>query len=267
MGEAIITRRGGGGGKFERFETIITETGTVSIPCSGLYRITAIGKGESSVLKSTVESWSGYVYYSTADGGCGGGGYLERDISKGAILSVTLATNYIAASLNGTEIIRATNGSDGNAGSASGTGVIAFSSNGKTTKSIVPPDCYNSDRYISKGGIGGSSSSGTSQPTKTGADGGNGLFGGDAPMGGHVIGGTYVTAITPVEEPRNGAGASGAGSTGSGTATSFFAGSGGGGGYGGGAGAASTSGTGGSNFKQGKSGSGGAACVFIERIG
>lgn len=266
MGEALITRRGGGG-KFERFETIITATGSVSIPCSGLYRITAIGKGAAGGYTRTYNSLMETYEYSIYAGGCGGGGYLETNISKGATLSVSLASSYIAASLNGKEIIRATNANAGTSGTSSGNGVIAFSSNNKTTTSIVPPACYNSDRYISKGGEGGSVANGTSSTaSKNGGDGGNGLFGGDAPMAGHYILSAPYSYAPPVATAQKGAGQSGLGSAVSGTATTCLGGGGGGGGYGGGGGKTDRGGSY-SNPRFGNFGGGGAACVFIERIG
>jgi hypothetical protein len=245
---------------FEPFSQLFNASGTFVVPASGTYRITAIGKGAS-----------GYnALGSHYDGGCGGGGYIEKKLVKGESLTVTIGNNAEVAG-----IISATASSGRNAGTVTGEGVTPFSSNGKATKNIEPPDFYNKLPYISFGGLGGDRLSASGNYTQNvGNAGGAGLFGGNGGHGGlgAVIdtGGSYKGIFGAGEPGNAGGGNGGAGARQGSQSTSIagHGGGGGGGGYGGGGGRGTYNEYyyGGNNEAHAESGVGGAACVFIDRI-
>lgn len=266
--------------EFEPYSNLITTTTTVTIPSTGIYRITAIGQGSngrsynagSGVTETTV----------TVQGRAGGGGYIEQTFTQGEQLSIIVTESSTTVNYNNALFIRATAGGTRNAGSCSfGSGFngVSFPSNGTNTVSITPPEVYNDPKYISLGGQGGAiiknSSSGN------GSSGGNGLFGGAGGVGGTGACWTYNSSTsvaaggvgTPGFSGGEGAGDGGAGSGGNDYFDSTnrpyaLAGGGGGAGLGGGGGAPQAYGYYYRFYRYTVSGygQGGSGGVFIERI-
>jgi len=260
----------GSGKKFVPQLELFTQSGTFTPVAAGVYRVTAIGAGADGRIRTN--DGNRYV----TDGGCGGGGYIDVRLAYGEQISVSVGAGNAIASRNGTAFISAAPGSYKTrnnadyplAGTVEGEGVTAFPSNGTETASISLPSgiAYRQ----SAGGRGGNSSDG-STITKTGGDGGAGVFGGDGGTGGFAFAGsTSGLTVSYYSGAENGsAGGTGAGSGGNGNAygyTSWGAGrgggGGGGGGFGGGGGAPCTMG----NNRNSNPGSGGAAAVIIERV-
>lgn len=278
MGEALITRRGGGGSDFELERALFTESGSFSATSAGTYRITAIGHGADG---------GGAYYYDDYvkvwDGCCGGGGYLETKLSEGESITITISDSLSKVTNSaGTTLISATAGtSTGDyytnrsvSGTVSGIdGVVAFASNNTQTKDIIPPDCYNNSLFISAGGVGGwKDTNNDDNPSQNANSGGAGLFGGPGGDGGAAYYGvstTYFSFSTSGGSGGLGAGAGGNGaaeaSTGTWGALYAYPGAGGGGGFGGGGGKPTAADTG-NFYTLFGAGKGAAGCVFIERI-
>lgn len=266
--------------EFEPYSNLITTTTTVTIPSTGIYRVTAIGRGSNG---RSYNSGSGVTETTiTVQGRAGGGGYVEHPFTQGEQLSITVTGSSTIVNYNNALFIQATAGGTINAGSCnfgSGFNGVSFPSNGTNAVSIIPPDVYNDSRYISLGGQGGAiiknSNSGN------GSSGGNGLFGGAGGVGGTGAYWTYdsstsVTAGgvgTPGFSGGEGAGDGGAGSGGNAYRDSTnrpyaLAGGGGGAGLGGGGGAPQAYGYYYRFYRSIVSGygQGGSGGVFIERI-
>lgn len=268
----------GSGAKFKPVFQVFTANGTFNVANSGIYRITAIGKGDDGYGTST-------SYDRKCDGGCGGAGYLETRLIIGESLAITISGGA-SVSKGGNVLISATAGGHTTgsspqplAGTASGTGVVAFPSNGTNTKDLTPPSGVYPASQISKGGDGGyAQSSRGGAFTQGGSQGGTGLYGGDGGSGGS--GYAYSYSSYSYTGTINGAtGGYGAGDGGAGLGlyessggTSYYSargGSGGGGGFGGGGGKPwvyEDHYSGGYDYAYGGVGKGGAAAVIIERI-
>lgn len=261
-----------GGSNFKPVLQLITESGDYTIPYSGTYRIAAVGHGGNGA----------YAHYGTSlnyrsPGGAGGMGYVDKYLSAGAVLTVTITNDVTTVTLGGTDLISATAGSSTivsttdtkcRAGTVTGDGVVAAPSNGTETADITPPDAYNSQIYKSSGGYSGAVK-GTGNIEPGSKDGGDGLFGGDGPDGGMCFynANSYV-GVEPARSPERGAGAADAGDAPRYNSSTYtYGGAGGGAGYGGGGGAIEgyrsySSGY----YALGNGGQGGAGCVRIERI-
>ena len=251
---------------FTRYMHTITASGSFVVPATGKYRVTAIGKGAD-----------GYAYDDSTyqyNGGCGGGGYIEIDMVANDTYTASISSSAVF-SKGSTELLRATGGSDSTAGTASSSvaGFVAFSSNGKSTSSIVPPDCYNNPVFISKGGEGGYYGKLDATSLSQGFAGGAGLFGGDGGTGGAACSLTSEGGFSEA----GAAGGTGAGAGGAGVGDTYYAGAsgsyqlpggGGGGGYGGGGGKSTTHSYyyNYQHYEYGNGGKGGKACIFIERL-
>lgn len=264
--------------KFTPVFEILTASGTFSVANSGIYRITAIGKGDDGYGTST-------SYDRKCDGGCGGGGYLETRLIVGETLTITISGGA-SVSKGGNTLISATAGGHTTgsspqplAGTASGTGVVAFPSNGTNTKDLTPPNGVYPASELSKGGDGGyAQSSRGGAVTQEGSQGGKGLYGGDGGAGGSGYAYMYssrdYTGATLGATGGFGAGDGGDGlgdyeSSGGTSYTAARGGSGGGGGFGGGGGRPwvyEDHYSGGYDYAYGGAGKGGAAAVIIERI-
>lgn len=273
---------------FDEYMHAITSSGTFTVPATGKYRVTAIGAGSAAKYRDSSTTW-----YS---GCCGGGGYIELDMVAGSTYTATINGYAQLANSAGTVLINATaasgptNSAAGTSGTVSGSGVTAFSSNGKSSqKDIIPPDFYNNSRYVSRGGYGGWSlsdieehSTDSSHSQSQDRNGGAGLFGGSGSDGGdaghgYVVAQGYSTGAfytNPVRDPEAGGGKGGRGiaeydGSAGGASPYNLPGGGGGGGYGGGGGVSGTRTytyyT--TRYIYGNGGGGGAACIFIHRIG
>lgn len=263
---------GGGETQYTPFEPahqLFDASGSFSAPSAGTYRITAIGHGADGYMESYEDDYA-YLY----EGGAGGGGYIELELTKGESIAVTISeTASTAANSAGTTLISATAGNQKTAGTVSGLdGVVVFPSNGTVTKDITPPTVYNDPLYISSGGKGGWTQTDNDDPTQSTATGGNGLFGGTGGDGGAAYYGvsyTYFSFSADGGVGGLGAGAGGDGvaeaSTGTYGATFAHPGAGGGGGFGGGGGKGTVYDAGNYYVLHG-AGKGAAGCVFIERI-
>lgn len=266
----------GSGAKFVPYFHISTASESITIADSGVYRITAIGAGADGYGSN--KSSGGY-FDRKCDGGAGGGGYLETRLTRGDSLAITIGTSA-SVSKGGVALITATaggwSGTGGNtpapqAGSVSGTGVVAFSSNGTATKSISAPSAVYSADKISTGGAQGMakfSQNGTF--SSNGSAGGDGLYGGEGGQGGiaycYRVSSTTHSGATTGSTGHRGAGNGGNAFAGYVNSVVAIAGSGGGGGYGGGGGAPQSY-TDADDWTYHKGwGYGAAACVVIERI-
>lgn len=267
MGQLSV---GGVASIFRPVLALLTESITYTVPYAGWYRIAAVGHGGNGA----------YAHYGASldyrsPGGAGGMGYVDKYLSAGAVLAVTITNDVTTVTLGGTDLISATAGastvsSSGKciAGTVSGDGVIAAPSNGQPTADITPPDAYNSTMYKSSGGYSGAVK-GTGNIELGKKDGGDGLFGGDGPDGGMCFYNvnSYV-GVEPARSPERGAGAADAGGAPIySDATYPYGGAGGGAGYGGGGGAIERDRSyAGDHYAVGNGGQGGAGCVRIERI-
>lgn len=267
MGQLSV---GGVSAQFRPVLALLTESGTYTVPYAGWYRIAAVGHGGNGA----------YAHYGASldyrsPGGAGGMGYVDKYLSAGAVLAVTITNDVTTVTLGGTDLISATAGastvsSSGKciAGTVSGDGVIAAPSNGQPTADITPPDAYNSPMYKSSGGYSGAVK-GTGNIELGEKDGGDGLFGGDGPDGGMCFYNvnSYV-GVEPARTPERGAGAADSGGAPIYYNTTYpYGGAGGGAGYGGGGGAIEGYRSYASDYYAvGNGGQGGAGCVRIERI-
>lgn len=269
MGQLSV---GGVSAQFRPVLVLLTESGTYTVPYAGWYRIAAVGHGGNGA----------YAHYGTSldylsPGGAGGMGYVDKYLSAGAVLTVTITNDVTTVTLSGTDLISATAGASAiasrtdtkcRAGTVTGDGVVAAPSNGTETADITPPDAYNSPMYKSSGGYSGAVK-GTGNIEPGDKDGGDGLFGGDGPDGGMCFYNvnSYV-GVEPARDPERGAGAADAGGAPIYSSTTYpYGGAGGGAGYGGGGGAIEGYRRYSSDYYAvGNGGQGGAGCVRIERI-
>ena len=265
MGDAIITRRGG---RNARLQYIISASSTFTVERSGKYRIVVIGKGGDGTPGTTSGSRS------TMPGACGGGGYIERFLTQGQAFPIVINVSYTDF---GNNLIRATAATVVDhspiSGTVSGTAtdIVPFASNESSVMSIVPPDMYNSDFYIRRGGIGGNLNGGAYV-----SDGGAGLFGNDGGAGASmttgVIGAEAVGTPSPGGRGNGVAGQGGSSLAGGSTASSgvrFAPGRGGGASFGGGGSPCAVtyySYGSGYRYQYGAAGQGGGGGVFIELI-
>ena len=276
----------GSGQKFVPYFHVSTASESITIADSGVYRITAIGAGADGYdCGDSVDRRSYYEY--KCDGGCGGGGYLETRLVHGDTLAIVISGSA-SVSKGGNAIITATAGGTSGyqsavapkAGTVSGTGVVAFTSNGTATKNLTPPSGVYPAAEASKGGDSGfRQSSRSGSFASDGSNGGNGLYGGDGGSGGTGYSYSYNStaynaATTGIAGGYSaGSGGNGLGSYYSSSGTSHYnsaGGSGGGGGFGGGGGAPWSYlryyASGDEYYIFGGEGKGGAAGVIIERI-
>ena len=269
MGQLSV---GGVSAQFRPVLALLTESGTYTVPYAGWYRIAAVGHGGNGA----------YAHYGTSldylsPGGAGGMGYVDKYLSAGAVLTVTITNDVTTVTLGGTDLISATAGSSAitgttdtkcRAGTVTGDGVVAAPSNGTETADITPPDAYNSPIYKSSGGYSGAVK-GTGNIELGEKDGGDGLFGADGPDGGMCFynANSYV-GVEPARTPERGAGAADAGGAPHYNGSTYtYGGAGGGAGYGGGGGAIEGYRSYSSDYYAlGNGGQGGAGCVRIERI-
>lgn len=267
MGQLSV---GGVSAQFRPVLVLLTESGTYTVPYAGWYRIAAVGHGGNG---DYVHDATSLNYLSP--GGAGGMGYVDKYLSAGAVLTVTITNDVTTVTLGGTDLISATAGAStvssfGKciAGTVSGDGVIAAPSNGQPTADITPPDAYNSPMYKSSGGYSGAVK-GTGNIKLGKKDGGDGLFGGDGPDGGMCFynANSYV-GVKPARTPERGAGAADSGGAPIYYDTTYpYGGAGGGAGYGGGGGAIEGYRSYDDDYYAlGNGGQGGAGCVRIERI-
>lgn len=265
----LLNRLGGSGGGEHVEETIITASGTYTVPATGTYRIAAISAGLSGRCMNVDEDDNSYIageYYEATSGVCGGAGYLVTTLAAGETYAVTITEkqtsfgNLITATTGTINVIDYDDGSctfgTKTSGSVSGAGVVAFESNNKTNQiSIIPPAFW--QNRASKSGITGSGS----------YRGGSGLFGGDGGNG-RVLYNDSVNGVTVIIEGASGERGGGSGGTYDWTGGPAYntvvrreTGS-GGGGYGGGGGGCPAG-----RFYHGSPGTAGTGCVFIEKIG
>lgn len=269
MGQLSV---GGVSAQFRPVLALLTESGTYTVPYAGWYRIAAVGHGGNGayLYRGTLQEYR-------SPGGAGGMGYVDKYLSAGAVLTVTITNAVTTVTLSGTDLISATAGASSiasrtdtkcRAGTVTGDGVVAAPSNGTETADITPPDAYNSPMYKSSGGYRGAVK-GTDNIELGEKDGGDGLFGGDGPDGGMCFYNvnSYV-GVEPARSPERGAGAADAGDAPIySNATYPYGGAGGGAGYGGGGGAIERGRSyAGDHYAVGNGGQGGKGCVRIERI-
>lgn len=253
MGQLSV---GGVSAQFQPVLALLTESGTYTVPYAGWYRIAAIGHGargygDDSAPLST-----------PAPGGAGGGGYLDKYLPAGAVLTATISDIASTLSYDGSALISAARGSGKTAGSVTGSGVVAFPSNGTDTPDVTPPDGIYDASLRSVGGA-----AGLRNDEAVSAAGGAGLFGGDGGDGGYAL---SKSGDTHTSNGRTGSRGAGSGAAGNlylvGSTTGYYAGAGGGGGYGGGGGKPTAVRNDAYYTGWLGAGSGGAGCVRIERI-
>ena len=256
MGQLSV---GGVSAQFRPVLALLTESGSYTVPYAGWYRIAAVGHGGNGayLYRGTLQEYH-------SPGGAGGMGYVDKYLSAGAVLTVTITNAVTTVTLSGTDLISATAG----ASSIASRTVVAAPSNGTETADITPPDAYNSPMYKSSGGYSGAVME-TGDIEMGEKDGGDGLFGGDGPDGGMCCYNvnSYV-GVEPARSPERGAGAADAGGAPIYSSTTYpYGGAGGGAGYGGGGGAIERDRSyAGDHYAVGNGGQGGAGCVRIERI-
>lgn len=253
MGQLSV---GGVSAQFRPVLALLTESGTYTVPYAGWYRIIAIGHGAGGYGDDSAP------LSTPAPGGAGGGGYLDKYLPAGAVLTATISDMASTLSYGGSALISAARGSGKTAGSVTGSGVVAFPSNGTDTPDVTPPDGIYDASFRSVGGA-----AGLRNDEAVSAAGGAGLFGGDGGDGGYAL---SESGDIHTSNGRTGSRGAGSGAAGNlylvGSTTGYYAGAGGGGGYGGGGGKPTAvrndayyTGWLGAGF-------GGAGCVRIERI-
>lgn len=253
MGQLSV---GGVASIFRPVLALLTESGTYTVPYAGWYRITAIGHGAGGYGDDSAP------LSTPAPGGAGGGGYLDKYLPAGAVLTATISDTDSTLSYGGSALISAARGSGKTAGSVTGSGVVAFPSNGTETPDVTPPAGIYDASLRSVGGA-----AGLRDDEAVSAAGGAGLFGGDGGDGGYAL---SESGNTHTSNGRSGSRGSGSGANGSlylvGSTKGYYAGAGGGGGYGGGGGKPTAVRNDAYYTGWLGAGSGGAGCVRIERI-
>lgn len=253
MGQLSV---GGVSAQFRPVLALLTESGTYTVPYAGWYRITAIGHGAGGYGDDSAP------LSNPAPGGAGGGGYLDKYLPAGAVLTATISDMASTLSYGGSALISAARGSGKTAGSVTGSGVVAFPSNGTDTPDVTPPDGIYDASFRSVGGA-----AGLRNDEAVSAAGGAGLFGGDGGDGGYAL---SKSGDTHTSNGRTGSRGAGSGAAGNlylvGSTTGYYAGAGGGGGYGGGGGKPTAVRNDAYYTGWLGAGSGGAGCVRIERI-
>lgn len=253
MGQLSV---GGVSVQFRPVLALLTESGTYTVPYAGWYRIAAVGHGAAGYGDDSAP------LSTPAPGGAGGGGYLDKYLPAGAVLTAAISDTASELSYGGAVLISASCGSGKTAGAVTGSGVVPFSGNGTDTPDVTPPDGIYDASLCSVGGA-----AGLRDDEAVSAPGGAGLFGGD---GGH--GGYALSESGHTHTGGGGAGSRGAGSGADGSlyyvgsTLGYYAGAGGGGGYGGGGGKPTTVRSDAYYTGWLGAGSGGAGCVRIERI-
>lgn len=253
MGQLSV---GGVSAQFRPVLVLLTESGTYTVPYAGWYRIIAIGHGAGGYGDDSAP------LSTPAPGGAGGGGYLDKYLPAGAVLTATISDMASTLSYGGSALISAARGSGKTAGSVTGSGVVAFPSNGTETPDVTPPDGIYDASLRSVGGA-----AGLRNDEAVSAAGGAGLFGGDGGDGGYAL---SESGHTHTSNGRTGSRGAGSGAAGNlylvGSTTGYYAGAGGGGGYGGGGGKPTAVRNDAYYTGWLGAGSGGAGCVRIERI-
>lgn len=253
MGQLSV---GGVSAQFRPVLVLLTESGTYTVPYAGWYRIIAIGHGAGGYGDDSAP------LSTPAPGGAGGGGYLDKYLPAGAVLTATISDMASTLSYGGSALISAARGSGKTAGSVTGSGVVAFPSNGTDTPDVTPPDGIYDASLRSVGGA-----AGLRNDEAVSAAGGAGLFGGDGGDGGYAL---SKSGDTHTSNGRTGSRGAGSGAAGNlylvGSTTGYYAGAGGGGGYGGGGGKPTVVRNDAYYTGWLGAGSGGAGCVRIERI-
>lgn len=253
MGQLSV---GGVSAQFRPVLALLTESGTYTVPYAGWYRIAAVGPGAGGYGDDSDP------LSTPAPGGAGGGGYLDKYLPAGAVLTATISDMASTLSYGGSALISAARGSGKTAGAVTGSGVVAFLSNGTETPDVMPPDGIYDASLRSVGGA-----AGLRDDEAVSAAGGAGLFGGDGGDGGYVL---SESGDTHTSNGRTGSRGAGSGAGGSlyyvGSTTGYYAGAGGGGGYGGGGGKPTVVRNDAYYTGWLGAGSGGAGCVRIERI-
>lgn len=253
MGQLSV---GGVSAQFRPVLALLTESGTYTVPYAGWYRIAAVGHGAGGYGDDSAP------LSTPAPGGAGGGGYLDKYLPAGAVLTATISDMASTLSYGGSALISAARGSGKTAGSVTGSGVVAFPSNGTDTPDVTPPDGIYDASLRSVGGA-----AGLRDDEAVSAAGGAGLFGGDGGDGGYAL---SESGNTHTSNGRTGSRGAGSGAGGSlylvGSTTGYYAGAGGGGGYGGGGGKPTAARNDAYYTGWLGAGSGGAGCVRIERI-
>ena len=253
MGQLSV---GGVSAQFRPALALLTESGTYTVPYAGWYRIIAIGHGAGGYGDDSAP------LSTPAPGGAGGGGYLDKYLPAGAVLTATISDMASTLSYGGSALISAARGSGKTAGSVTGSGVVAFPSNGTDTPDVTPPDGIYDASLRSVGGA-----AGLRNDEAVSAAGGAGLFGGDGGDGGYAL---SESGDIHTSNGRTGSRGAGSGAAGNlylvGSTTGYYAGAGGGGGYGGGGGKPTAVRNDAYYTGWLGAGSGGAGCVRIERI-
>ena len=253
MGQLSV---GGVSAQFRPVLALLTESGTYTVPYAGWYRIIAIGHGAVGYGDDSDP------HSTPAPGGAGGGGYLDKYLPAGAVLTATISDMASTLSYGGSALISAARGSGKTAGSVTGSGAVAFPSNGTETPDVTPPDGIYDASLRSVGGA-----AGLRNDEAVSAAGGAGLFGGDGGDGGYAL---SESGDIHTSNGRTGSRGAGSGAGGSlyyvGSTTGYYAGAGGGGGYGGGGGKPTAVRNDAYYTGWLGAGSGGAGCVRIERI-
>lgn len=253
MGQLSV---GGVSAQFRPVLALLTESGTYTVPYAGWYRIIAIGHGAGGYGDDSAP------LSTPAPGGAGGGGYLDKYLPAGAVLTATISDMASTLSYGGSALISAARGSGKTAGSVTGSGVVEFPSNGTDTPDVTPPDGIYDASFRSVGGA-----AGLRNDEAVSAAGGAGLFGGDGGDGGYAL---SKSGDTHTSNGRTGSRGAGSGAAGNlylvGSTTGYYAGAGGGGGYGGGGGKPTAVRNDAYYTGWLGAGSGGAGCVRIERI-
>jgi hypothetical protein len=253
MGQLSV---GGVSAQFRPALALLTESGTYTVPYAGWYRIIAIGHGAGGYGDDSAP------LSTPAPGGAGGGGYLDKYLPAGAVLTATISDMASTLSYGGSALISAARGSGKTAGSVTGSGVVAFPSNGTDTPDVTPPDGIYDASLRSVGGA-----AGLRNDEAVSAAGGAGLFGGDGGDGGYAL---SESGDIHTSSGRTGSRGAGSGAAGNlylvGSTTGYYAGAGGGGGYGGGGGKPTAVRNDAYYTGWLGAGSGGAGCVRIERI-
>lgn len=253
MGQLSV---GGVSAQFRPVLALLTESGTYTVPYAGWYRIAAVGHGAGGYGDDSAP------LSTPAPGGAGGGGYLDKYLPAGAVLTATISDMASTLSYGGSALISAARGSGKTAGAVTGSGVVAFPSNGTDTPDVTPPDGIYDASLRSVGGA-----AGLRDDEAVSAAGGAGLFGGDGGDGGYAL---SESGNTHTSNGRTGSRGAGSGAGGSlyyvGSTKGYYAGAGGGGGYGGGGGKPTAVRNDAYYTGWLGAGSGGAGCVRIERI-
>ena len=82
MGQLSV---GGVSAQFRPVLALLTESGTYTVPYAGWYRIIAIGHGAGGYGDDSAP------LSTPAPGGAGGGGYLDKYLPAGAVLTATIS--------------------------------------------------------------------------------------------------------------------------------------------------------------------------------